>query len=344
MSDPDSENKLEVVFKPNVPKYLNVANAVIKAIHEGKMKKGYKLPSINEMSAEYELSRDTVEKAYKELRQQKILESVKGKGYFVKRVDVLAPLRILLLFNKMSNYKKQIYESFIETLGLNATVNLHIHHSDLSILERIIDNNMGMYDYYVIMPHFYKDQERFLHFLEHIPKEKLIFLDKDLPDYKRKFAAIYQDFERDVFETLKSAEKELRRYERLIYVNPSLSLYPEEIKKGFISFCKMEQFDYSVIEGIDINEEKIEGAAFLVIAETDLADLIKNAKKYNLEIGKDVGIISYNETPLKEVLLNGITVISTDHVAMGKKAAEVILSKKSVRVKNPFKIIKRKSL
>ena len=41
----------------------------------------------------------------------------------------------------------------------------------------------------------------------------------------------------------------------------------------------------------------------------------------NLVIGKQVGIISYNETPLKKIILNGITTISTDFEAMGIEAA-----------------------
>jgi DNA-binding LacI/PurR family transcriptional regulator len=57
-----------------------------------------------------------------------------------------------------------------------------------------------------------------------------------------------------------------------------------------------------------------------------------------------VGIISYNETPLKEILLDGITVISTDHECMGRTAARLILDKKGASVKNPFVLIRRKSL
>ncbi|WP_185965281.1 hypothetical protein [Flavobacterium franklandianum] len=43
---------------------------------------------------------------------------------------------------------------------------------------------------------------------------------------------------------------------------------------------------------------------------------------------KDVGVISYNETPLKALL--GITVISTDFKGMGEAAAKIILDKKNL--------------
>jgi DNA-binding LacI/PurR family transcriptional regulator len=72
-----------------------------------------------------------------------------------------------------------------------------------------------------------------------------------------------------------------------------------------------------------------------------LADVIKYSKKNELVLGKDMGIISFNETTLKEVL--DITVITTDFEAMGRRAAEVVLQKIFVSEKNPFYIINRGS-
>jgi len=63
-----------------------------------------------------------------------------------------------------------------------------------------------------------------------------------------------------------------------------------------------------------------------------------------LTVGKDIGIISYNETPLKEILLDGITTISTDHDQMGRTAAGLINENKHAIIKNPFTLIRRKSL
>ena len=58
----------------------------------------------------------------------------------------------------------------------------------------------------------------------------------------------------------------------------------------------------------------------------------------------DVGVISYNETPLKKIILNGITTISTDFKFMGRYAAELILNKKHDHVAVPFHLTLRKSL
>lgn len=65
-------------------------------------------------------------------------------------------------------------------------------------------------------------------------------------------------------------------------------------------------------------------------------------RKSDFQLGKEIGIISFNETELKELL--DITVISTDFEKMGSTAASLILKKQIRQIRNPFKIIKRNSL
>lgn len=338
------DKNILIAFQPNIPKYLSVTNAVLAAIRDGDLRKGDQLPSINELSESYLLSRDTIEKAYKELRRQGIIEPVKGKGVFISRVDVDAPLRILLVFNKISNYKKQIYNAFIHTLGFTARVDIQIHHSNVQLFDALIHNSLGKFDYYVIMPHFYEEHDKVLSILKKIPPEKLILLDKDLPEIKNKFAAVYQDFENDIYQALDKALLQLRNYKRLIYINPNLTPYPDEIRKGFWRFCKMNDFAFSILDGIETNSKIQPGDAYIVIEENDLTNLVKICKQRGLKVGKEIGIISYNETPLKEILLDGITVISTDHEKMGETTARLILEKRNGSIKNPFSLIRRKSL
>ena len=68
----------------------------------------------------------------------------------------------------------------------------------------------------------------------------------------------------------------------------------------------------------------------------------KQIREKNLKLGNDIGVISYNDTPLKELL--GITVISTDFKAMGESAAYMVLKNKKEKVKNVFKYIERNSV
>jgi DNA-binding LacI/PurR family transcriptional regulator len=81
---------------------------------------------------------------------------------------------------------------------------------------------------------------------------------------------------------------------------------------------------------------------FYAIADDDLAISVKKIRKSNYKIGNEIGIISFNETELKELL--DMTVISTDFIKMGQTAANLILKKQYLQIKNPYKIIKRGSL
>ena len=99
------------------PKYLQLANSIVSAIEVGKMKKDDVLPSINELTSEYDISKATVEKGYKYLRSIGVLEAVPGKGYYIKSIEVRQKLNIFLLFNKLSAHKKIIYDAFVAAMG-----------------------------------------------------------------------------------------------------------------------------------------------------------------------------------------------------------------------------------
>ena len=197
----------EIDEERKTPKYLQVIDCISNAIKQGKLRKGDKILSINECSNEYFLSRDTVQKAYDILEQRGIICAIKGKGFYISRTDIATKYRILLLFNKISNYKKQIYNSFIETMGENAVVDLKIHHCNAKVLEGLILDNLYDYNYFVIMPHFYENIAEAYNLILKIPPEKLIILDKDLTYVNKKYAAVYQDFKNDIVEALESGLK-----------------------------------------------------------------------------------------------------------------------------------------
>lgn len=78
--------------------------------------------------------------------------------------------------------------------------------------------------------------------------------------------------------------------------------------------------------------------------EDDLVKLIDKIITAQLVVGKDVGVISYNETPLKKLILNGITTISTDFKMIVEKAAELVLTNSRKHLAVPFYLYLRSSL
>lgn len=334
----------QIGLQSPVPKYTQVVNAVTDAIRKGQLKKGQKIASINELSDEYLISRVTVEKAYNILKEQGTIIPIKGKGFYINNVNIDTPMKVLLLFNKISNYKKQIYHSFIKTLGTNAVVDLKIHHFNVQILQSLVENNLADYDYFVVMPYFYEHTDEAVKIIKSIPADKLMILDRRIPYFAPGCGCVYQDFENDIIDALDAGLDLLKKYSKIYFVHSNMVPYPPEMVTGFRKFCMQNSFKNELIREVNSNTPVKKGDAFIVIEETDLSSLIKNCRTHGLKIGKDVGIISYNETPLKEVLLDGITVISTDHEKMGELAASLLLRNSKESIKNPFELIRRKSL
>ncbi|KAA9331672.1 GntR family transcriptional regulator [Hymenobacter busanensis] len=332
-------------FKPfdKTPKYKQIVQSVIADIERGVLKKEDQLPSISELSAEYYLARDTVEKAYRELRARGFITSVQGKGYYVQANDA-GKLKILLVFNKLSSYKKIIYYAFLNALGDRASVDLQIHHHSASLFQEIMEKSLGKYNHYVVMPHFTQDLDKadYLSILNSIPAGELVLLDKDVPGLKHPPLTVYQDFDKDIFGALEGVQDLMEKYRRLVLVLPGVgNNYPVEIFWGFRLYCSKHNKEFAIKENA-MNEVLEAGTAYVVVETTDLAELIKKVRQTPFLLGREIGILSFNTSTLKELL--GITVISTDFEAMGQTAARLLLEGKREKVKNPFYTIRRGSL
>ena len=171
---------IEINADSGVPKYKQLINAIISGIEHGRLGYGQKIPSINSLSAEYYLSRDTVEKAYIALKKQGVIHSVRGKGFYIQHANPLSKKRVMLLFNKISAYKKVIYNSIVNTLGDQADVYLYIYHCEMSLFKKILEEKMHNYDYMVVMPHFKGKNAEFevRELLKDISPEKLLIIDE----------------------------------------------------------------------------------------------------------------------------------------------------------------------
>lgn len=325
------------------PKYVQLTNSIVKAVEEKKIEKGYLLPSINDLSFELDISRDTAEKAYKHLKKLGVIGSVPGKGYFISNTDVKQPIKIFLLFNKLSTHKKIIYDAFVESIGEDAVIDFYIYNNDFSLFRKLLMNKRDDYTNYVIIPHFLEGGENAHEIINTIPKEKLLLLDQMIPGVNGNFAAVYENFEKDIYDALEQAVQQLSKYQTIKIIFPDYTYHPKQILEGFYRFCNQYAFNYDVVS--DINNAIInEGEVYISLMENDLVTLIEKVIETKLEVGKQVGVISYNETPLKKIILNGITTISTDFYAMGEKAAELIRNKSTTHIATPFNLILRESL
>lgn len=324
-------------------KYIQLAKLIRSNIRSGIYQMHERIPSINETSEEYLVSRDTAEKAYKLLKQEGVLESIPGKGFFVADEHISNLLRVALLFNKLSNYKKATYDSFVNALHNKAIVDLHIYDYNIKVFDRIISNNIDNYDYFVIVPHFHPGSFGVEGIVKKIPKNKVLIIDKKISQLFDEYPIVYQDFEQDIFDAMQQGLDSLKKYKKVNLVFPKHRFFSKEIRMGFELFCRTYNFDYEIIDLISEREIEYQNA-YVVIGDEDLVTFLKKANKKGYIVGNAVGVISYNETPEKELLAGGITTISTNHAKIGEQAAEMLLRGSKEIIKIPFKLELRNSL
>ena len=272
-----------------------------------------------------------------------VIEAVPRRGYYIKNIDLRQHQKIFLLFNKLSAHKKTIYDAFVETLGEQALIDFYIYNNDFLLFKRLIANKKDDYTHYVIIPHFMEGEENGFEIINTIPKDKLLLLDKYVTGVTGEFAAVYENFEKDIYSALEEASTLLSSYHTLKIVFPTYSYYPIEILRGFKKFCQDYTFNYEVVQNID-SEKVSPGEVFICVQEDDLVGILEKLMASGLQIGSEVGIISYNEIPIKKFILDGITTISTDFREMGIAAANTIVSGSKDHIEIPFKLTVRKSL
>lgn len=75
---------LRIDFKSGKPVYLQLVDQIRYAAASGALRPGEPLPSIRPLAEELRLNRNTIAKAYTELESKGVIETIPGKGCFLK--------------------------------------------------------------------------------------------------------------------------------------------------------------------------------------------------------------------------------------------------------------------
>ena len=75
---------LQIDFKSGKPVYLQLVDQIRYAAASGALRAGDALPTIRPLAEELRVNRNTIAKAYAELENQGVIETIPGKGCFVK--------------------------------------------------------------------------------------------------------------------------------------------------------------------------------------------------------------------------------------------------------------------
>ncbi|TLV02112.1 GntR family transcriptional regulator [Dyadobacter luticola] len=322
----------------NKSKYKLIVSHVTDRIQSEEYGNGDRIPSINEFRSLYNLSRDTVFAGLKELISRGIIASNHGVGYFVTSTKVKAGHNIFLLFNEYNGFKEVLFKSFVESVGNAATVDLFFHNYNRKVFETLVRDANNKYTDYILMSGKFQEIDDLLESLS----GRVFLLDHFMPELKGRYSSVSQDFEKNTYDALVSGLDLLRKYKR-IYMVQKEEKEPDERYDGLKAFCDKYGFEHNYIS--ETAGRQIEkGDIFIVVKDEDLADLIKQAAVQQVRPGEDFGIISYNDTPLKEVLAGGITTLSTDFRLMGKTMARLIDTKAILTIENPWQLNIRSSL
>jgi len=325
-------------LKENKSKYKLVVSHVVDRIASEQYRNGDRIPSINDFRTEYGLSRDTVFAGLRELMSRGIIGSNQGVGYFVTSTKVQTGHHIFLLFNEFNEFKEDLFNSFIAAAGNSVTVDLYFHNYNRKVFETLINDANNKYTDYIIMSGKFQGIDPLLAGLS----GRVFLLDHFHPELSGKYSSVAQNFEKDTYEALQSAIQLIRKYKRIFMVQKE-EKEPLERYDGLKAFCIQNAFDHDYISAT--GKRKIEkGDLYIVVKDSDLVNLLKQAALQELTAGGDFGIISYNDTPLKEILAGGITTLSTDFKLMGKTMSKLIKTRSVTSVENPWKLNIRQSL
>lgn len=334
-------SKLHFKINPDgsTSKTQQIVNSVTEAIDRKAIRRGQMLPSIRNVCSVLSLSRETVCKAYGELKSRGIVESVPGKGYFVSTESIHHQSNIMLLLSAFRDDQKVLYNSFIQSLPEHAKADIFFHHYNIDVFESLILDHFGKYNFYIIKPF---NHPQIPNILKRIEPDKILILDRhDL--LENRYASICQDFEDGMYRCLEEGTVLIRKYDALNLIYPENCMHPQECVRGFTRFCRDKAIEYKVISRVQ--PEHIQaGQAYLTIFDDDLVSILDTARQRQYRLGRDIGVISYNDTPLKPFIADGITVISTDFRQMGKVAATFVGSKERLTSIVPTSLIIRKSL
>lgn len=328
--------QFRLAAKGGQSKIEQLVNSVSQAIEAGELNEGDSLPSINRLSSEAGFSRDTVFKAYKILKERELIESAPTRGYYVTG----GTHKVFMLLDDFSAFKEQLYNSFRNELPDSWTVDLLFHHYNRDVFIQLVQSSLGRYSSYVVMNINHNGMEEIL---KEIDPAKLLILDMGMPSEKN-ISYIVQDFDSAVEKCLNKGSGYFKKYSEIILVyDKNVTPHPEETADAVQRFCAKHGLKLKKIKSTQ--DKKVEeGQCWFTIRDSDLVEVIKKCNEKGFRPGSDIGIISYNDTPMKEIAGDGITVITTNFEEMGFLAAEFVKNRQIIRKVLPTSMKIRKSL
>lgn len=325
-------------MKNREKRFKQIVHFVEDKILSGEYRIGDKIPSVQAWGIRFGLSRSSIFLAMDELKSRGLIEAEPSVGYFIASSEVKIQEKVLLLFNEFTAFKEDLYNSFMAEIGSEVSADILFHNYNRTIFETLLRNANGKYTTYVVMPGKFEGIQKTLENLN----GHVILVDHFHQELKGRFPSVGQDFEEDTYQALHTGIEQIRNYKAIVLVQKE-GFEPEERYLGICRFCREFALEPQLLSTMDdLPVEK--GHLYITATERELVNILKKAEADGLAIGRDYGVISYNETPMKEILWGGITTLSTDFKQMGRTLAMLVQKKTMQAISNPCTLLLRGSI
>ncbi|MEM6768607.1 MAG: GntR family transcriptional regulator [Bacteroidota bacterium] len=323
----------------SLTKQEKIVNGVTTCIRDRMLSYGDILPSVNELSTSLGFARETVVKAYGELKNRGLVNSKQGLGYFVANETADQKLSIALVLYGFQTFQQDFYNKFRKCLGDQYHIDVFFHHNNIHVYEYILNSVSNKYGMYVVAP---IQSEEAQALLSRFPDDKLLIIDR-YQNLGEKVSCIAQEFEHSLSSVFESLLPHIQKFSQVIlYFKEGLD-YPKGIFYAVTDFCDV--FDIPLLVYEEFEEQHMKpDQLFFTVGDTDLWQVLKASNAKDYEPGRDIGILSHNDSPVKEIIAGGITTFSTNFNLMAEKAAAFILSRNHTNMIIPSELIRRKSL
>lgn len=324
---------------PSYTKHDQLVEGVINAINSKSLVPGDMLPSVNVMIKELGFARETIVKGYKALINRGLIESRNRLGYFVLNSNTDQSLKVALVMYAIDAFQEQFYRSFRKELGENIHLDLFFHHGNIDMFETILNMTKGKYGMYVVAPIPHPKTKELL---AQIPLNKFLMVDR-YEQIDGDFNHVTQEFEASSYKAFADLADAIKKFDEIIFFHLPGSLIPIEIVRAFKKFLK----DFSVkgrMMPAYIPGSLQKGVVYFSIDNVEIWEILKDCKKKNFKLGKDIGLLTHNDEPVKEIIFDGLTTYSTSFTIMGEKAGKAVAGRTAIKETVPTVLIRRNSL